>query len=98
MVYSVYNIHSFVCVCVCGGIFLPRKVKKGTLLIDSSTIDPAVSREMAVAAEKTGAVFMDAPVSGGRPTSGWKCLVQKISQNLQSHTFASVKRVNSPQI
>ena len=42
-----------------------RKVKKGTLLIDSSTIDPAVSREMAIAAEKMGAVFMDAPVSGG---------------------------------
>ncbi|TRY65715.1 hypothetical protein DNTS_005561 [Danionella cerebrum] len=30
-----------------------------------STIDPAVSKEMAVAAEKMGAVFMDAPVSGG---------------------------------
>ncbi|XP_069032200.1 3-hydroxyisobutyrate dehydrogenase a isoform X3 [Embiotoca jacksoni] len=42
-----------------------KKVKKGTLLIDSSTIDPAVSKEMAVAAEKMGAVFMDAPVSGG---------------------------------
>uniref|UniRef100_A0A8D3ECP3 3-hydroxyisobutyrate dehydrogenase n=1 Tax=Scophthalmus maximus TaxID=52904 RepID=A0A8D3ECP3_SCOMX len=42
-----------------------KKVKKGTLLIDSSTIDPSVSKEMAVAAEKMGAVFMDAPVSGG---------------------------------
>uniref|UniRef100_A0A8C9X460 3-hydroxyisobutyrate dehydrogenase n=1 Tax=Sander lucioperca TaxID=283035 RepID=A0A8C9X460_SANLU len=42
-----------------------KKVKKGSLLIDSSTIDPAVSKEMAAAAEKTGAVFMDAPVSGG---------------------------------
>ncbi|GAA6067735.1 3-hydroxyisobutyrate dehydrogenase b, partial [Tachysurus ichikawai] len=41
------------------------KVKKGSLLIDSSTIDPAVSKEMAVASEKMGAVFMDAPVSGG---------------------------------
>lgn len=50
------------CACVC----LNRKVKKGSLLIDSSTIDPAVSKEMAVAAEKMGAVFMDAPVSGGR--------------------------------
>lgn len=40
-------------------------MKKGSLLIDSSTIDPAVSKEMAVAAEKLGAVFMDAPVSGG---------------------------------
>ncbi|XP_048849967.1 3-hydroxyisobutyrate dehydrogenase a [Brienomyrus brachyistius] len=42
-----------------------KKVKKGALLIDSSTIDPSVSKEMAVAAEKMGAVFMDAPVSGG---------------------------------
>ncbi|NP_957454.1 3-hydroxyisobutyrate dehydrogenase b [Danio rerio] len=42
-----------------------KKVKKGSLLIDSSTIDPAVSKEMAVAAEKLGAVFMGAPVSGG---------------------------------
>lgn len=41
-------------------------MKKGTLLIDSSTIDPAVSKEMAVTAEKMGAVFMDAPVTGGR--------------------------------
>lgn len=50
----------------CLGLF--RKVKKGTLLIDSSTIDPAVSKEMAIAAEKMGAVFMDAPVSGGNFT------------------------------
>ncbi|XP_043541565.1 3-hydroxyisobutyrate dehydrogenase, mitochondrial-like [Chiloscyllium plagiosum] len=42
-----------------------KKVKKGSLLIDSSTIDPAVSKEMAKAAEKIGAMFMDAPVSGG---------------------------------
>uniref|UniRef100_A0A3B3UH60 3-hydroxyisobutyrate dehydrogenase n=1 Tax=Poecilia latipinna TaxID=48699 RepID=A0A3B3UH60_9TELE len=42
-----------------------KKVKKGSLLIDSSTIDPSVSKEMAAAAEKLGAVFMDAPVSGG---------------------------------
>lgn len=47
-------------------ISLTRKVKKGSLLIDSSTIDPAVSKEMAAAAEKMGAVFMDAPVSGGK--------------------------------
>lgn len=46
-------------------VIVNRKVKKGSLLIDSSTIDPAVSKEMAAAAEKMGAVFMDAPVSGG---------------------------------
>uniref|UniRef100_H0YXI9 3-hydroxyisobutyrate dehydrogenase n=1 Tax=Taeniopygia guttata TaxID=59729 RepID=H0YXI9_TAEGU len=48
-----------------GGNGILKKVKKGSLLIDSSTIDPAVSKELAKAAEKTGAVFMDAPVSGG---------------------------------
>lgn len=47
-------------------LLLHRKVKKGSLLIDCSTIDPAVSKEMAVASEKMGAVFMDAPVSGGK--------------------------------
>ncbi|XP_032499666.1 3-hydroxyisobutyrate dehydrogenase, mitochondrial [Phocoena sinus] len=42
-----------------------KKVKKGSLLIDSSTIDPMVSKELAKEVEKMGAVFMDAPVSGG---------------------------------
>lgn len=50
-----------------------RKVKKGSLLIDSSTIDPSVSKELAKAVEKMGAVFMDAPVSGGK-SSCWTCL------------------------
>lgn len=40
-------------------------VQKGTLLIDSSTIDPSVSQDMAAEAAARGAVFMDAPVSGG---------------------------------
>jgi 3-hydroxyisobutyrate dehydrogenase len=35
------------------------------LLIDSSTIDPATSKEIAVLADKKGAFFVDAPVSGG---------------------------------
>ncbi|XP_049749286.1 3-hydroxyisobutyrate dehydrogenase, mitochondrial isoform X1 [Elephas maximus indicus] len=42
-----------------------KNVKKGSLLIDSSTIDPAVAKELAKEIEKMGAVFMDAPVSGG---------------------------------
>uniref|UniRef100_A0A8D1LTW1 3-hydroxyisobutyrate dehydrogenase, mitochondrial n=1 Tax=Sus scrofa TaxID=9823 RepID=A0A8D1LTW1_PIG len=42
-----------------------KKVKKGSLLIDSSTIDPMISKELAKEVEKMGAVFMDAPVSGG---------------------------------
>lgn len=40
-------------------------VKTGSLLIDSSTIDPSVSQEMAKLAEAKGALFIDAPVSGG---------------------------------
>ncbi|XP_059933712.1 3-hydroxyisobutyrate dehydrogenase, mitochondrial-like [Mesoplodon densirostris] len=42
-----------------------KKVKKGSLLIDSSTIDPMVLKELAKEVEEMGAVFMDAPVSGG---------------------------------
>ncbi|XP_071514761.1 3-hydroxyisobutyrate dehydrogenase, mitochondrial [Panulirus ornatus] len=45
------------------GVF--EAVQPGTLILDSSTIDPTVSKEMASIALKKGAVFMDAPVSGG---------------------------------
>lgn len=45
------------------GIF--SAAKTGSLLIDSSTIDPSVSQEMAKLAESKGALFIDAPVSGG---------------------------------
>lgn len=37
----------------------------GTVMIDSSTIDPASAREVAEAAEAKGVVMLDAPVSGG---------------------------------
>ncbi|GIY72884.1 3-hydroxyisobutyrate dehydrogenase, mitochondrial [Caerostris darwini] len=45
------------------GIF--TQVKPGTLLIDCSTIDPSVTKELAIRAQKRGAMFLDAPVSGG---------------------------------
>lgn len=45
------------------GIF--SKVVKGTIMLDSSTIDPAVSQDMAKVAEGKGAFYLDAPVSGG---------------------------------
>lgn len=45
------------------GVF--QTIQPGTLILDSSTIDPTVSKEMASLASKKGAVFMDAPVSGG---------------------------------
>jgi len=44
---------------------LLRTVKKGTLMIDSSTIDPSQSQEIAELAEELQATYIDAPVSGG---------------------------------
>lgn len=41
-------------------------VKAGTLILDSSTIDPLVSKSVSELAEAKGAVYMDAPVSGGK--------------------------------
>ena len=41
-------------------------MNEGTILIDSSTIDPSVAKEMASVAERKRTVYMDAPVSGGR--------------------------------
>ncbi|KAJ9582887.1 hypothetical protein L9F63_022766, partial [Diploptera punctata] len=42
-----------------------KSVKKGTMLIDSSTIDPELSKYVGKLAEEKGAIFFDAPVSGG---------------------------------
>jgi len=46
------------------GIF--SAVQKGSLLIDSSTIDTAVAKQVAAKATDIGANFVDAPVSGGK--------------------------------
>ena len=40
-------------------------VQKGSLLIDSSTIEMAVVKQVAAKATDVGANFLDAPVSGG---------------------------------
>jgi 3-hydroxyisobutyrate dehydrogenase len=48
-----------------GGVLMAAK--KGTLLVDMSTIDPAVTRRLAAAAAERGLRFVDAPVSGGVP-------------------------------
>jgi 2-hydroxy-3-oxopropionate reductase len=45
------------------GIF--AAIQPGTIVIDSSSISPAVSRRLADAARRRGAVMLDAPVSGG---------------------------------
>jgi 3-hydroxyisobutyrate dehydrogenase len=44
---------------------LIASVSPGTLLIDSSTIDPHTAREVAAIAGKRNIVMLDAPVSGG---------------------------------
>lgn len=49
----------------CGEGGLLDIVKPHTLLIDSSTIDPTVAKEVAAAAKDKGCVMVDAPVSGG---------------------------------
>jgi len=48
-----------------GGVL--AAARKGTLCVDMSTIDPAVSRRVAAAAAERGLRFVDAPVSGGTP-------------------------------
>lgn len=45
------------------GVF--SRARPGTLMIDSSTVDPTVSRAIALTAEENGHRFVDAPVSGG---------------------------------
>ncbi|MCL6271951.1 3-hydroxyisobutyrate dehydrogenase [Sansalvadorimonas sp. 2012CJ34-2] len=45
------------------GLF--AKVKPGTLIVDSSTIDMQTARDMATEAQERELMFIDAPVSGG---------------------------------
>jgi 2-hydroxy-3-oxopropionate reductase len=45
------------------GVF--EKMQRGTILIDMSTISPAVTRRLADTARARGATLLDAPVSGG---------------------------------
>ena len=40
-------------------------VREGSLLVDSSTVDPALSKQLAAQAGARGCQFVDAPVSGG---------------------------------
>ena len=46
-----------------GGVL--ANMKPGTLCIDSSTIDPSVSKSIAAQVKNAGGLFYDAPVSGG---------------------------------
>jgi 2-hydroxy-3-oxopropionate reductase len=46
-----------------GGVF--SAIQRGTILIDTSSIAPAVAQELAARASELGATMLDAPVSGG---------------------------------
>jgi len=46
------------------------RVRRGMVLIDLSTIDPATWREVGAAAAKQGVACLDAPVSGGPADAG----------------------------
>ena len=45
------------------GVF--SALQPDSLLIDSSTIEASVAKEMALIAEEQGSIYIDAPVSGG---------------------------------
>jgi 3-hydroxyisobutyrate dehydrogenase len=47
------------------GVFEGLKKGSSQLLIDTSTIDPGTTREIAAQAQKLGVTYIDAPVSGG---------------------------------
>ena len=64
----------------------------GALLIDSSTIDPAVSRSMFEAAKAKGAVFVDAPVSGGVNAAAAGTLTFMVGAEKEEH-FAAAQKV-----
>lgn len=50
---------------VCGAGGLIHVLKKGSVVIDTSTTEPAVSRAIAKSLAEKGVDFLDAPVSGG---------------------------------
>jgi len=51
--------------CYLGEQGVLSSVRPGSLLLDCSTISPEVSKDVALKAKEKGAIFMDAPVSGG---------------------------------
>lgn len=49
--------------CSENGVF--ANMRKGALLVDTSTIDPLTTKQLAKDAQSHGATWLDAPVSGG---------------------------------
>jgi len=48
----------------CGSDGILSSVQPGSIMIDSSTIDPAVSKKVSIEAVAKSASYLDAPVSG----------------------------------
>ena len=61
---KLYNVLYILFIILHGSSF--SAVKAGSVLMDCSTIDPTVSQAMAGIAQEKGAMFVDAPVSGGK--------------------------------
>ena len=52
--------------CYFGGEGIFKKIKRGAVLIDMTTTKPSLAVKISEEAEKVGAKFIDAPVSGGQ--------------------------------
>lgn len=65
--------------------------RSGITLIDSSTISPALAKELAAQAESIGASFLDAPVTGSKPAAEGGTLVFMVGG--PSDTLDSVQDV-----
>jgi 2-hydroxy-3-oxopropionate reductase len=70
-----------------GGVL--EGAKRGTILIDMSSIAPLASREIAAKAKEKGVVMLDAPVSGGEPKAIEGTLAIMVGGPLE--TFEKVK-------
>src|SRR5260370_5122100 len=53
--------------CILGENGIASKAKKGTVVVDASTIAPEVSRQISVELSKIGISFLDAPCTGSKP-------------------------------
>jgi len=72
-----------------GGIF--KACKKGTIIIDMSSVSPSSTQKMAAIAEKMGLEYVDAPVSGG--TKGAESGNLTIMVGARPNIFEKIKPV-----
>jgi 2-hydroxy-3-oxopropionate reductase len=66
-------------------------VRRGTILVDMSSIAPSVSRQVAAALDAKGVETLDAPVSGGEPKAKDGTLAIMVGGNPQ--VFEKVKEI-----